>query len=267
MNSTPRTDGTAEKKQNVLLTGHTGFLGKQVHKSVPPDITLTTLTESQLDVFLHELEHLKTVDFDLILHLGAVANPQEITPRLWQMNVAATQQLLEVTVRPENRFLFMSSYAVYNIDTDYGYSKMAAERIVRSYYTEAQYCILRPVSIWGGDQSKKETPSIIDKFRNNELTGLFSNWYRDFIHIDDIVNYIVGQVATFQAGTFDLGTGDAIACSDFAVCPEFFGVSPKDVPPVIEHARASVRVADPKRFPPGWKPTRYLKAEMDMARE
>ena len=236
-------------------------------ESLPADITLTTLTESKFDVFLDVLESIKGVDFDLVLHLGAVANPQEITPRLWQMNVAATQQLLEAVARPTNRFFFMSSYSVYNPDTDYGYSKMAGERIVRSYYMDGHYCILRPVSIWGGDQSKKETPSIIDKFQNNELTGLFSNWYRDFIYVDDVVNYIVGQVSTFQAGIFDLGTGDAIACSDFAECPEFFGVSPKDVPPVIAHSHESRRVADPNRFPLGWKPTRYLKSEMDMARE
>lgn len=251
----------------ILMTGHKGFLGKAVdHKlSVTDDFQLTCFSESNLDDFVMEIEKLSEDVFDLILHIGAVSNPQEQTTRLWQMNVAATEILANTFSTGTNRCLFVSSYSVYNPDTDYGWTKLCAERILKSYFPEKNLCIVRPVSIFGGDQLHKETPSIIDKFRKGELTYLFSNWYRDFVHVDDVVRFIVNQSSGYywHHGTFDLGTGEAIACSDFAEYPHQFGISGYDVPLIREHAHPSSRVADPKMFPPGWRPNLTIRDVME----
>ena len=243
----------------ILLTGHTGFLGQYVDTALSAldNLDITRFTESRFDAFLNTLYSIQNkTNFDMVIHIGAVSNPQEVSPRIWQMNVAATQQLIDSVITPANqRFLFMSTYSVYNPDNDYGYTKIACERIIKSYYAEGNYCILRPVSIFGGDQSRKETPSIIDKFQNGELEYLFSNWYRDFVYIDDVVNFIVKQVTDWQPGTFDLGSGHKMACSELAEYPEAFGVHPNAVPPIKAHARTSSRVANPDMFPPGWKPS------------
>lgn len=246
----------------ILLTGHTGFVGQRVLQRLEGEIC--TLTENHFEAFMEALGAIAGRTFDIILHIGAVANPQERSTRLWQMNVAATHELLGTLSRPTNQVLFMSSYSVYKPDNDYGYSKIAGEAIVEKRFPCYNRCILRPVSIWGGDQSQKETPSIIHKFQNRELDYLFDNWYRDFVHIDDVVDFIVSQAhtETFQSGTFDLGAGVAFPCSELAVYHDYFGVSAEDVPPIKSHSRESRRVADPDMFPPNWEPSRLLYNEM-----
>lgn len=251
----------------VLLTGHKGFVGQRVLAGLG-NHNIRTLTESEFDPFRKALDKIIANDFDFVLHLGAVANPQEQTTRLWQMNVAATQLLLEKATfksSARTKFLFMSSYSVYNPDNDYGWTKRAGEKLVAAYYApfHKRYCILRPVSIFGGDQSDKETPSIIDKFQNGELDYLFSNWHRDFVYIDDVVDHIVGQVSDWQPGIFDLGACDAIACSEFAKYPQTFGVNPEDVPPIKTHARESYRVANNHMLPPNWKPSKTIRDVME----
>lgn len=245
---------------HILLTGHTGFLGQAVDEKLKAVDTLeiSRLTASDFEDFNHKVSRLSSrmSRVDMILHIGAVSNPQEQTTRLWQMNVAATNRLAEVFLSEQTRVLFLSSYSVYNPDTDYGYSKKCAERILKSYVAWQNLCILRPVSIIGGNQSHKETPSIVDKLKNGDLEYLFSNWYRDFIHLDDVVGFIVKQViADWDAGTFDLGTGEAMPCSELADYHDLLGIAAEDVPPIREHARPSRRVANPDRFPPGWQPS------------
>lgn len=248
----------------ILLTGHTGLVGRHLHallKNSRNIDEIAVLTESDFESFQAALNAIQG-NFHIVFHIGAVANPQEQSTRLWQMNVAATQLLLEKTVWNDNRFVFLSSYSIYEPDTDYAWSKLTAERIARSYIDPNKLCILRPVSIWGGDESEKETPSILYKLRKKQLKYLYDNWYRDFVHVQDVVEYI-GSLATYwEPGTWDIGTGEVFPCSDLVKYADYFCLTKEELPEIISHEKESRRVADKAYAPPNWAPTRLLLQEM-----
>ena len=240
----------------ILLTGYKGYLGSRVLKAIAGH-EVVRLDESNFDAFKRAFEPIAGMGFDMILHIGAISDPTESSVRLWQMNVNATQLIVD-TFAPMPKAVFISSVSVYSPESDYAYSKLAGESIFESYYTdhEDDLCILRPVSIIGGDQSAKACPSIPDKFRMGQLNPMWSNWVRDYVYVNDVVDRIVRQIDDFESGWYDLGTGDGISNAEIAENNEFFGVADGYVPRTIQHERESIRVASREDFPKDWHPRR-----------
>ena len=235
----------------ILITGDKGFIGSHVKAYLDED-KITAFTVHNYADFLQAVDLIKKQHFDIVLHIGAICNTLDTSARLWQMNVCATQVLIDAVRKPYNKFVFISSYVVNQPQTDYATTKIAGERIVRESFREENLCILRPASVWGDDEAQKTNPSIIYKLRNGRIENLFTNWYRDFVRVEDVSRFIAGLVDDWTPGTFELGTGVSIPCSELAtVFPEArHGIK------IAKHRTDSELIATPERLPPKkWNPT------------
>jgi len=135
------------------------------------------------------------------------------------------------------RFTFISSWFVYG-DTKlpakenyclnpkgfYSITKAAAENLVESYCKtfNIPYQILRLSNVYGsGDNgvSKKKNALqyLINELRMNNQINLYhnGNFYRDYLHVDDIVEAI--RICLYKGAdneVFNIGSGDKILFSD-----------------------------------------------------
>jgi UDP-glucose 4-epimerase len=173
--------------------------------------------------------------FDAVLHLAAQTSARvshENPMKDFQDNVKATLLLLEWCRKNKiKRFLYASSMAIYGepkqnpVNEDavplpvsfYGVSKLAAEHYIRMYGDHGlQYTIFRLFNVYGPGQDmtnlKQGMVSIYLAYvlKNEEVpvTGSLER-YRDFIHVDDVVNaWMLALDAPKSYGkTYNIGSG------------------------------------------------------------
>lgn len=105
--------------------------------------------------------------FAAIIHLAGIANDPcgELDSKLtWEVNVLATQRLVEAAVKAGvEQFIFASSASVYGIQdnkpvtedspmapvSDYNKTKQVAERVLASYSRDIEVKIVRPATVCG----------------------------------------------------------------------------------------------------------------------
>lgn len=133
----------------ILITGGTGFIGKHLTKALSINNEVFAPTKESLNLqCAKSIENtIKTIQPNIIVHLGAVANPSAtISPlQLCDINVMGTARLLEAC-SPDCRFIFASSIVVggnaeylknegnaQNPISVYAASKAAAENLVTAY--------------------------------------------------------------------------------------------------------------------------------------
>jgi nucleoside-diphosphate-sugar epimerase len=141
----------------ILITGKSGFLGKQIYNYLTSRFSVTSLGRSEDDSFKFNLTD-KTIkineQFDLVIHCGGKAHSSPKTAlekqEFFDINVTGTQNLLRGLERSPSipkSFVFISSVAVYGLDKGenikedhplnakdpYGLSKIQAEEIIRKW--------------------------------------------------------------------------------------------------------------------------------------
>lgn len=132
------------------------------------------------------------------------------------------------TLRPECKFLNLSSAAVYGNPTilpiaessnlkplsPYGIHKLQAEEICKEFYQYYQIatCSVRIFSAYGNGLKKQLFWDMYKKCSNGGTIELYGtgNESRDFIHIDDIVNALelVIEKAAFNGEQINLANGE-----------------------------------------------------------
>lgn len=158
--------------------------------------------------FEWQLENLKDDGhaYDMLIHCGAVSDSNVQGNHLWQMNYQATCELGKFCEERNMRMIFMSSGAAIDPDTSYGWSKKCAEYYLNHTVMGLNLCILRPYNIWGFDEEKKQSPSIVYKIMTGQLAVIYKNCERDFVYVEDVVTSIHRLVSEWQPGTFEIGS-------------------------------------------------------------
>ena len=167
---------------NILVTGGCGYVGTML---VPALLDLghrVTVFDTQwFGNFLESHANLEIVQGDVrnvdeipikghdrIIHLANIANDPavELNPSLsWEVNVLATQQLVDKAVRlgDLSQFIFASSGSVYGVKEElnvtedlepvpisvYNKTKIVAERLLLSYADKTQVHNIRPATVCG----------------------------------------------------------------------------------------------------------------------
>lgn len=156
----------------ILLTGHTGMLGRALAQQLEPNYPLLKPGRDQLDLansttISHYLEQHRP---EQILHLAALTNVDQCQrePALaFQVNSYATQTLVAYCQRYQVPMLLMSSIAVFDgwkespyLESDrpepiniYGCSKWQAEQAVA---TLPNHLIVRSGWLFGGGAADKK---------------------------------------------------------------------------------------------------------------
>ena len=162
----------------------------------------------KLDIRDHEKIPLEGID--TVVHLANIADVTsvELNAKLsWEVNVLATQKLIENSIKNKVRqFIFASSGSVYGVKEEkevteelslvpistYNKTKMIAERVLRSYENDVKFHCIRPATVCGFsprmrlDLSVNNLTFLALKFKSMSVSG--GDQIRPNIHIQDLIN-------------------------------------------------------------------------------
>ena len=161
----------------VLLTGSSGFAGKEVvkalkqhkHKVIEYDLDKgkNILNEEQL------LEEMK--NSDAVIHLAGIVENKN--PKLWEINVEGTQKVAQAAKKAKiKKLIYISSTAVYGYtkgeinerslvgpENKYEKSKAEGEKIVLGIMDVTKVCIVRSAMIFGANEYWKKMFKMLEK--------------------------------------------------------------------------------------------------------
>ena len=187
------------------------------------------------DIF--HIKFLKKINFYAIIHLAGQASAEksfEDPCEDLKSNTMSTIRLLEFCVKNKcKRFIYTSSMSVYgdsnarvketdvlNPKSFYGLSKLLSEKYIQMYKPKIHFTILRLFNVYGPNQNLKDLKQgmisiYLSQFLNNNKKVLIKGSlkrFRDFIYIDDVVNFlkkIINNKKTYYK-IYNLGLGKKI---------------------------------------------------------
>lgn len=168
-----------------------------------------------------------------VFHLAAdvsvvrsMEEPYETTEHTFMEGVAVFQAAAKAGVR----VVFPSSAAVYGMTegrchvsspshpaSPYGVAKLALENMAATI-PNLSYSALRLFNVYGyGQDAASPYSGVVSKFVDTALKGEASMIYgdgeqvRDFIHVDDVVRYMVAAMSGAAPRVFNVGTGNPVS--------------------------------------------------------
>ena len=191
--------------KTVLITGHLGFIGKN----------LKTVLEQKYNVVGLDLKEGNDIlvcnlpNCDFVIHLAAVSGVRQSIndpEKYWRVNVEGTRRILEHY--KSKRVLVASSSSQYEPHLNpYAASKHAMEFIPHN-----NVCFMRLHTVYS---SVPRENMFFYKLLNSSLEYVTTH-KRDFIHIDDICDAFDLLLEHGYVGSLDVGTGISIAINNIA---------------------------------------------------
>ena len=237
----------------LLVTGASGFVGRQFLAGAPEDWQVTYLGRSEApDVDARWVkcdlsdttsaasaaELLAGESFDAIIHLAAFVPKTAAEDTLENSvsgNIESTINLLTFLGGLSSKLVIGSTAEVYDqakikgaINEDaavagssyYGATKMSSELVAQSYAKKngKELTILRFSVMYGGyDPIARALPNFIRAAKSgDDITIRGAKVLRDYVHIDDVAQSIVCAVDSAGAGVVNVGTGKGVSIEDAA---------------------------------------------------
>ncbi len=223
----------------ALVTGHNGFLGKNLVPSLRKDgvETIGYSTREGMDILDPHRLLAATKDVDMVYHLAAYAKPAESlqNPSLAiDVNVRGTLNVLEACRKSNFHLVYPSTCEIYGDSVEpitedhqlsppnpYAASKAAADRLCYSYAKAygIKTSILRLFNPYGPHQQLNK---IIPTFYFQAIKGEPITIYgagtdtRDYTHIDDIVKALSTAHKLAKGEVVNICTGRALTNLDVA---------------------------------------------------
>lgn len=217
----------------ILITGHRGFIGSFLYKK---------LLELNYDVCGYERnEKLNLKNIKTVIHLGAITSTTETdVEKIMEQNYEFSVSLLDACIKNNINFQYASSASIYGkkgefkenspVDprTPYAWSKYMFERYANKKINEGAKIKIqgfRYFNVWSeeGEGHKGNQCSPQFKFfkdaKENKKIILFENsdvYRRDFIHVNDIVDYHLKFLKVKESGLWNLGKGTTRSFLDIA---------------------------------------------------
>ena len=213
----------------IILTGYEGFIGKAFEKKLDPE-NLYRVGQGGADLFIEQYEDWDKVD--LILHQGAISSTVETDlNKIHKYNVDFSIKLFEKAIEYQIPVKYASSASVYGTNSHgemnplnyYAISKLQVDYWVLDNIDKFKSIQgFRYFNVYGdGEEKKGDQASPVSKFTKQiKETGklkLFkgsTNYFRDFICVDDIVNIVLNN--NKPSGIYDLGTSDPVSFEQVA---------------------------------------------------
>lgn len=245
--------GMGEEK-TILITGANGLVGHRaceyLRKITPWKIIGTSRREgAHVDLTANlsdpsDVDRIRnTIHPDIIIHTAAISRTdicEQEQAMCFETNVTATANLCKVF--PDSKFIFFSTYAVYNTpdgrcDEECGTSasnyyiqtKLDAEEHVQKM---AEYVIVRPSVIFGFvehlQDSKNYFMQLLANIRMKNVMHSPKDQYFNPIHVDIIVEILKRMIESDVCGTFNIGSNEEISKYEFnRTIMERFGLNSK----------------------------------------
>lgn len=215
----------------ILLTGSSGFIGKNLLQKLSKDVICFDLQEDNniLDkdrieaVFIHN-------KIDTVIHLAAIPgvgysieHSQEVT----ETNVTGFDILAKLAVEyGVKHFIYASSSSVYGdggkIKSPYALSKKMNEMQAEMYskMSGTKFTGLRFFTVYGpGIRKDLAVSKFITAIMNNEPIHVYGDGSqsRDFTYVDDVCDSIIAVMNSDKQWThevFDVGYGESVTVND-----------------------------------------------------
>lgn len=195
----------------ILLTGSEGFIGKPLASRLINQSHEVFTIDKKVGQDLLTFEDWP-LDIDLVIHLAGLSGVRQSFDRpgdYWNNNVETSRRVFE---RYENsRIIYASSSSAYEPDLNpYAASKYILEELAARYSNTLG---MRLHTVYS---DKPRSGMFLDLLFNNKLEYV-TNHYRDFIHLDDVLDAIDILIAKPHInGIIDIGTGVPVKISKLA---------------------------------------------------
>jgi len=188
----------------------------------------------------NDLELLTKFNFDFIFHHAAISDTRVYDQNIiMKTNVNSFYNLLEIAKKDSAVMIYASSAATYGSlpspqiigkespENPYGFSKLLMDQIATQYSDENPELTivgLRFFNVYGQREFYKgTTASLVIQLGHQILDGkaprLFKGSdkiYRDFIHIEDVLQANINACSPNKNGIYNVGTGIARSFQDIA---------------------------------------------------
>ena len=212
----------------LLITGSKGFIGshalEQAHKY--GHVVLSSFDWQDSD-YIDELFHI--TDIETVMHFGAISSTIETdVNKVMHQNYDFSVWLLNLCNDLNIPFQWSSSASIYGLGnefhefappdprTPYAWSKYMFERYIMNKHWKIPVQTFRYFNVYGdkGEEHKGNQASPYFKFKQQALKNgviyVFENsheYFRDFIHIDTLLELQFEFLKLPISGTWNIGTG------------------------------------------------------------
>jgi ADP-L-glycero-D-manno-heptose 6-epimerase len=222
----------------VLVTGHKGFIGQNICKTLQNkgwDL-------STFDILDNPILRPKDLDYtglDCVIHLGAISSTTETNVnKIMDLNLSWSIELFEMCKQLNIQFQFASSASLYGNqyrtpmkETDelnplnyYAMSKYLFEKYVEKSKHANIVQIFRYFNVYGPNEDHKggQASPYTQFTKQAKETGKIKifegseNYYRDFIHVNDVANIQLKMLNKYTSGTFNVGSASTKSFLDVA---------------------------------------------------
>ena len=275
--------------KNILITGHTGFIGNHLVSQLQKKYKIIGLSNfsqkmigiKQIKTDINKIKDNQiSEDISTIIHLAAISDVkfcQENPIETGLTNIQGTQNILELARKKDSKLIFMSTSHVYgkpkklpikenhekHPNSIYAATKFIGETLCETYANSygMNIGIVRLFSVYGPNSPKHSlVNSIITQILHNQNLQLGNlKTKRDFIFISDAIRAIEKIIKNNRNfNDYNIGTGKKT--SIIQLCNLLNNISGKNLP--ITSTKSKIRkndvpelVADIKKIKKlGWKP-------------
>lgn len=229
---------------NVLITGHRGFIGRNVFADWQS-------THNNLVVgmdFPYDVADFTGDNYDLVIHLAAFANIRDSLQnpqKFYENNVVKSKKLFDWCRETNTRLLYASSSAV---EEDYWENPYAMTKWINEQMAPPNSVGMRFTTVYGPDSR----PDMMYRMLEDKTATYVTNHKRDWIHVLDVCRAIRYLASSDITGPVTIGTGKSVSVRDLA---EKMGMGHLPVKELTPGERDD-NVADITRLKTtGWFPT------------
>lgn len=202
----------------ILITGATGYIGKDLVKQLENKYDIRILTRREgdypFDVVRGSVTDLKSVekatkDVDCVIHLAASGNLFS-NSELFNTNVRGTENVIKASIKNKvGKIVHMSSMAAaMPIKTAYGESKRLAEKVVEKYWDKIDIPILRAPLVYDSEKLKN-----LRKFFVLPMTS--KNFKVHLIYKKSLVDAIEKSLKNGKSEYYNIADKNSIFFHDF----------------------------------------------------
>jgi UDP-glucose 4-epimerase len=281
---------------NILVTGGAGFVASHLcERLVSVGHNVTSLdnyftgsvdnhvlgvkyvngsTEQILEIF-------ENTNFDIVYHLGEYSRVEqsfEDIDYVWRFNKLGTYEVLNFIRKCGAKLIYAGSSTKFAdeskdyVQSPYAWSKMSNTELVKQYsqWYDIDYAITYFYNVYGKREiSDGKYATLIGKYKTHMKQGkplsvvLPGEQYRNFTHIDDIVDALILIGKYGYGDEYGIGSPQEYTVLEVA---KLFGGSIEYLKP-RKGNRMSAKVITEKTRQLGWNPTNELSKYIEMLKQ
>jgi len=200
----------------ILVTGHKGFIGRQVFNALQYEQGYGYLVEGMDfpdDIVDFEAPSgIFAPHYHCIIHLAAFAalrdsidNPE----KFWENNVEKSKPIFDYCRENNVRLLYASSAGAYG----WWQNPYAITKKVNELMAPPNSVGMRFFNVWSEEGSRED---MLYRMLQDKTATYLTRHKRDWIHVDDVVRAIAYLIPSQHIGPIDIGTGESVSVLDLA---------------------------------------------------